>query len=251
MQKTLILTLLSVLFVSLISFVGIFTLSINAKKLKRFLIYIISFSAGALLGDTFIHLLPELIEKSSFTLRTSIYILSGILIFFSLEKIILWRHCHLDITEKNHVHSFAYINLIGDALHNFIDGIIIAATYLISIPAGIATTLAVALHEVPQEIGDFGVLVHGGFSKSKALLLNFTSALFAILGALLSFFLVKSIQNLELILIPIAAGGFIYIAGSDLIPEIHKDSDKISKSLLQLLAILAGIAVMFLLIFLE
>ncbi len=244
-------TFLSVLLVSLVSFVGIFTLSMNSKKLTKYLIYVIGFSAGALLGDTFIHLLPELIEKSSFTLQTSVYILSGILIFFSLEKIILWRHCHLHITEKNHVHSFAYINLIGDALHNFLDGIIIAASYLISLPAGVATTIAVALHEIPQEIGDFGVLVRGGFSKSKALLLNFTSALFAIFGAAIALALTKSIENLELVLIPIAAGGFIYIAGSDLIPEIHKDSDKISKSIFQLLAILAGITVMFLLTFLE
>ena len=245
-------TLTSVFLVSIISLVGILALSIKTKNLRKILIYLISFSAGALFGDAFIHLIPELIEKQqALTLSISLYILLGIILFFILEKFIHWQHCHSHMIDEKHVHPFAYTNLVGDAFHNFLDGIIIASSYLISIPTGIATTLAVLLHEIPQEVGDFGILLHAGFKKSKALLLNFLSALAAFLGAIITILLGSSIENLEMFLIPIAAGGFIYIAGSDLIPELHKDSDKLVKSLLQLLAFIMGIAIMALLLLLE
>lgn len=250
MANTLMLILASVILISIISFIGLFTISINQKKLKKILIYLISFSAGALLGDTFIHLLPEIIKKNNFNLSTSIYILSGIGIFFVLEKFIHWQHCHGNITQEDHVHPFAYMNLIGDALHNFIDGAIIAASYLISVPVGMATTIAVAAHEIPQEIGDFGVLLHGGFTKTKALFVNFLSALAAILGAIITLFAGNTIQNIEIFLIPIAAGGFIYIAGSDLIPELHKETN-IKKSIIQLISLILGVIVMLTLLLLE
>ncbi len=243
-------SLVSVFIVSLISFIGVFTLSLKTEKLRKVLIYLVSFSAGALFGDAFIHLLPEVVEKSGFGLDVSLSVLIGILIFFFLEKVVQWQHCHMPIS-KEHAHPFAYMNLVGDALHNFIDGLIIAASYIVSIPAGIATTIAVVLHEIPQEIGDFGVLIHGGFSKSKALALNFLSAIFAILGAIVALWLVGEVEHIELFLVPIAAGGFIYIAGSDLIPELQKHSDKISRSILQLLAFIIGILVMFALLLLE
>ena len=251
MEQVWLYSLVSVFIVSLISLIGVLTFSINTKKLKAFLIYLISFSAGTLLGDAFIHLLPKAIENFGLTLNISLSILAGIVIFFILEKFIHWQHCHGTITEHHHVHPFAYINLVGDALHNFLDGMILAASYLISVPAGVATTLAVIFHEIPQEIGDFGVLLHGGFSKSKALALNFVSALFAVLGTLLTLWLGSSIANLETLLVPIAIGGFVYIASSDLIPQLHKHSDTLSKSFLQLLTFLAGIAIMALLILLE
>jgi len=237
-------SIISVLIVSLISLIGVFTLSIKAKKLQTILIYLISFSAGALFGDAFLHLLPETLAKSASPISVSFYILLGITIFFILEKVIHWQHCHGHMLEENHIHPFAYMNLLGNGLHNFLDGIIIAASYFISIPAGIATTVAVLLHEIPQEIGDFGILLHGGFSKAKALLVNFASALLAILGAVITLLIGNSVENLELILVPIAIGGFLYIAGSDLIPQLHKDSDKISKSLLQLIAFIVGILIM-------
>lgn len=242
-------SILSVLIVSLISLVGIFTISIKAEKLKKFLIYTIAFSAGALFGDTFLHLLPELIEETEFTILFPSLILAGIVIFFIMEKFIHWQHCHLPIT-KEHVHPFAIMNLIGDALHNFIDGLIIGASYLISIPAGVATTIAVALHEIPQEIGDFGVLLHGGFSKSKALGLNFLTAITALLGAIIVLIAGNYIENVEIYLIPIAIGGFIYIAGSDLIPELHKEFT-IPKALLQLIVFIIGILIMATLLFFE
>lgn len=244
-------SIISVFIVSLISLIGIIVLSIKTAKLKSILIYLISFSAGTLLGDAFIHLLPEAVEENGLTIVISIYILTGIAIFFILEKVIHWQHCHESIMDSHHIHPFAYMNLVGDAIHNFLDGVIVAASYMISIPAGIATTIAVILHEIPQEIGDFGVLIHGGFTKSKALAVNFLSALSAILGTILTLWLGTTITNLQSILVPIAIGGFIYIASSDLIPQLHKHSDTISKSLLQLITFAAGIAVMTALLLLE
>lgn len=135
------------------------------------------------------------------------------------------------------------MNLIGDGVHNFIDGLIIGVSYIVSIPVGIATTIAVALHEIPQEIGDFGVLLHGGFSKAKALGLNFITALASVIGAVIALLANVYFKNIEIFLIPIAVGGFIYIAGSDLIPELHKEFT-LKKAILQLIAFTAGILVM-------
>jgi zinc and cadmium transporter len=241
-------SILSVIVISLVSLIGVFALSIKVERLKKILILLLAFSAGALLGDAFIHLIPEIVNEAGFGLNVALYVLSGILLFFVLEKVIHWQHCHMPIT-KGHVHTFAKMNLIGDSLHNFIDGLIIAASYMINIPTGIATTIAVIVHEIPQEIGDFGVLLHGGYTKGKALLLNFGTALIAILGAVVALWL-GSVEGIEVILTGIAAGGFIYIAGSDLIPELHKET-AISKSLLQLLAFVLGILVMVALILLE
>ncbi|MCX7956230.1 MAG: ZIP family metal transporter [Patescibacteria group bacterium] len=237
---------LSVFFVSLLSFAGILTLTIKKEKLKNFLIYFVSFSAGALLGDVFIHLLPELIKENGFTLIISFSILSGILFSFILEKIICWRHCHMPIT-KNHIHPFVFMNLWGDFFHNIIDGLTIASAYFLDIKTGIATTLAVIFHEIPQEIGDFGVLVHGGFKIKKALFLNFLTALSSIIGALIGIFLNQKINNLLLYLVPFAAGNFIYIAGSDLIPELHKEVE-LKKSIKQILAFIFGILIMYFLL---
>ena len=242
-------TIISVLAVSLISLIGVITLSIKTQKLKTFLIYMIAFSAGALFGDAFIHLLPELVEENGFTLTISGFTLSGIALFFATEKIIHWQHCHMP-QNKEHVHPFAIVNLIGDGVHNFIDGLIIGVSYLVSIPVGIATTIAVALHEIPQEIGDFGVLLHGGFSKTRALMINFMSALVAVLGAIIALAADNYIENIQLFLVPIAIGGFIYIAGSDLIPELHKEFT-LKSSFLQLISFIAGILVMIALLLLE
>ena len=241
-------SILSVFLISLISLIGVFSLSIKVEKLKKILIYLVSFSAGALFGDAFLHLVPEL-AVNGLEIKYSFFILFGIILFFSLEKVVFWRHCHMPIT-KDHVHSFAYMNLLGDVLHNFIDGLIIAGSYLVSIPAGIATTVAVVLHEIPQEIGDFGILIHGGFTRAKAILLNFLTALTAVLGVIFALILNNFVENVEGYLISLAIGGFLYIAGSDLIPELHNET-KISVSLLQILAFVLGICVMACLLFLE
>lgn len=241
-------TLVSVLVVSFISLVGAFTLAIKSDSLKKILMYFVAFSTGALLGDAFIHLMPEVVKSYGFSLKVSLSLLSGILIFFILEKVVHWRHCHVPDCEE-HVKSFAYMNIFGDALHNLIDGMIIAASYLVSLPVGIATTLAVIFHEIPQEIGEFGLLLHGGFSRRKALFVNFLSALTAIVGAIIALFLSGVVSGIQQFLVPIAAGGFIYIAGSDLIPEMHKEIS-LGKSIIQILALVLGVLVMIALLYL-
>ncbi len=242
-------SLLSVIGISLLSFIGILGIGIKNNTLKKIIIPLVSFAAGALLGDVFIHLLPEAAEESGFTITMSLNVLLGIVISFIMEKIIAWRHCHTPL-EKGHVHRFAYMNLIGDAIHNFIDGLIIGASYLVSIPVGIASTVAILLHEIPQEIGDFGVLIHGGFSKKKALAYNFLTALTAILGTILALILSSSAEQLTQFVMPFAAGTFIYIAGADLIPELHKD-DNLKSGVIQTIAFICGIVVMMALLALE
>jgi len=248
MTDTWLYSLGSVFLVSLVSLIGIFTISIKLENLKKILIYLVSFSAGALLGGAFIHLIPEITESMGFGMEVSMAILLGILFSFVLEKVVRWRHCHdPDCSEHR---SLAYMNLVGDAVHNFMDGIIIAAAYLVSIPVGIATTIAVLFHEIPQEIGDFGVLLYAGFSKKKVLLFNFLSALTAVLGALMMLLLSTVVEGAVSFLVPFAAGMFIYIAGSDLIPELHKEREP-KKSVFQFIAFVLGILVMASLMFLE
>jgi len=242
-------TLLSVIIVSILSFIGVLALAFKEKFLKKILLYLVSFAAGALFGDAFIHLIPEAVEKIGLGLMFSLSILAGILVFFILEKFIHWRHCHVP-TSKNHPHPLGYMNLIGDGFHNFIDGMIIAASYIISVPLGIATTLAVVLHEIPQEMGDFGILIYAGFTKTKALFFNFLSALFAVLGAVVVLILGVKFQNFSAFLLPFTAGGFIYIAGTDLIPELKKDC-KPTKNLGIFVALILGIGMMLLLTLLE
>jgi len=245
MNITLFWILLSTFLVSLIAFIGIFALAIKEKLLKRIIFLLIALSAGALMGDAFLHLIPEAVGLPNKYIF--LYILTGFIIFFLIEKILHWRHCH---DGKCPVHTFAYINLIGESVHNFIDGLIIAASFVINTPLGIATTIAIALHEIPQEIGDFGVLVHGGFNKTKALFLNFFVALTAIFGGLIGFYLSKSTQPFIEFLIPFTAGGFIYIAASDLIPELKKEIDN-KKSLLSFVIFILGIFLMYLLTFIH
>ena len=237
----------SVIIVSLVSFVGVISLSLNPQRLRQIVLYTVSLSAGALIGDSFIHLLPEAAKENGFTKAISLYVIIGILVSFVIEKVIHWHHCHIH-TAEDHPHPFVYMNLFGDCVHNVIDGLIIGASYFVSIPVGIATTLAVILHEIPQEIGDFGVLIHGGFNRKKALWLNFLTALTAILGVLVVLIIGPQASGMTNFLIPFAAGGFIYIASTDLIPELHKETST-GKSLLQLLWLVVGIAAMYVLIY--
>lgn len=235
-------TLISVLIVSLISLIGIFVFSWKSKKFHEILIFLVSFAAGTLLGDAFLHLIPEAMEKEG--VYVSFLVLVGFMIFFILEKFLHWRHCHDEHCEK-HEKVLPYVIFFGDAIHNFIDGVIIAVSYLVSIPIGIATTLAVIMHEIPQEIGDFGVLLYAGFTKKKALIYNFISAISAVVGAIVTLLISLNIESIANALVPVAAGGFIYIASADMIPELHKNNgDKISHSILQLIFMGFGIAMM-------
>jgi len=239
-MNTLLLIVLATFIVSLISFVGVLTLTLRKNLLDEMLMLFVALSAGALIGGAFLHLLPESLDSNT-GLAMFFYVLIGFTLFFLVEKILHWRHCH---QANCKIHTFAYIMLAGDFVHNFIDGLIIAASFIVAIPLGITTTLAVALHEIPQEIGDFGVLVYGGFKKSRALLLNFLVALSAILGGIIGFYLSSYISNSTSFLLPFAAGGFIYIAASDLIPEIRKE-ERLGKSIIIFLVFLLGIAIMY------
>ena len=245
-------TLWSVIAISLISIIGILTISMNKKLLNKVLILLVSLSAGVLIGDAFLHLIPEA-TVDGMSINISIMILLGITLFFILEKFIHWRHCHVH-PSKSHPKSYAIMNLVGDAFHNLLDGIIIAGSYMVDIKLGMATTLAVILHEIPQEVGDFGVLLHAGFKKGKAILFNFLTALTAILGAVITLIVGSNISTLPEYLIPLTAGGFIYIAASDLIPQIHhhhKKDIKLGQSLLELGIFILGILMMYGILFLE
>jgi len=233
----LIVVLASVTVVSLIAFVGILFIGLKEAFLKRIVMALVGFASGSLIGGAFIHLLPESLEETGQVAFH--YVIIGIVFFFVIEKFLYWRHCH---EGECPVHIFAYLNLIGDGIHNFIDGMVIAASYILSYDLGVATTLAVIFHEIPQEIGDFGVLIYGGFTKRRALAYNFVSALTAVAGAFITYHLAY-IQGIEHFLIPFAAGGFIYIAATDLMPELHKKY-QVKESVIQLVAILIGIGLM-------
>lgn len=243
-------SLLSVSGVSLLSLLGAATLFFNKPFLKRILIFLVSISAGAMFGDVFIHLLPEISKKSDFDLPISLAFILGILISFIIERLILWNNCHdHECTEKDK-RAFTYMILYGDSVHNFIDGVVIASSYLISPAVGIASTLAVILHEIPHEIGDFAVLLHGGFSHRKALIANFVSALTALLGALFAFMLTQYVKQFEVYLLAFAASNFIYIAGTDLIPELHKELDR-KRAIIQIVFFVLGVMLMLPLLLLE
>jgi len=226
----------STILVSLISLIGIVTLIIKDEALKKILFFLVGFSAGALIGGAFLHLLPEALEHTNSTM-IFLYVIIGFTSFFLLEKIFYWRHCH---EGKCPIHMFTYLNLVGDGAHNFIDGLIIAASFIVGIPLGLITTMAVVIHEVPQELGDFGVLVYGGFTKFKALFWNFISAITAVFGALFGYFFITHVENIASSLLSFTAGGFLYIAASDLIPELHKQPE-FKKSILSFIFFLTGI----------
>jgi len=249
MITTYVYAFISVIIVSLVSLIGVFSLSIKEEIIKKYVRIFIALAVGALLGDAFIHLIPEAFEKISNTNIVSILIIIGIIIFFIIEKFLHWHH-HGEDKEQTHIHPVGKLILFTDGFHNLIDGIIIGASFLISIPIGIATTIAVVLHEIPQEIGDFAVLLHAGYTKKRAILFNFLSALMAILGLVLALIFSNITETFILWILPIAAGGFIYIAVADLIPELQK-TKKVKYSMFQFLTILIGILAMVSLTLLE
>lgn len=230
--------ILSSFAVSLVSIVGIFALFLKEKLLNKILLILVGLSAGAMMGGAFLHLLPEAAENTPGILPY-LYLILGFVVFFILEKILHWRHCHKG---KCPIHTFGYLNIVGDGIHNFIDGLILAASFFVDIHLGIITFFAVALHEIPQEMGDFGVLIYAGFKKLKALFLNYISASTIILGALLGYFLGNTPEFVK-ILIPFAAGGFLYISSTDLLPELKKE-DRWQKFIPSFIVFLAGIGLM-------
>ncbi len=251
--------LISVIIVSMVSFVGVLTLALSTERLQKILFILVSFAAGAMLGAAFFDLMPEAIEHGheagdhnvAFVLML---VVAGFVVFFIVETFLFWYHCHNLQCERHtlikgkhsHLHRhvrmpFTYLNLIGDGVHNFLDGVIIAASYLVGVPLGIVTTIAVICHEIPQEMGDFGVLVYGGFTRLKALGYNFLSAITAIIGALAAYYSATTITHFVEWLVPMSAGGFIYIATVDLLPELHQ-ATRFKKAVLQLVFFILGLA---------
>ena len=258
MTSTIILAFMSVIAVSLVSLAGLFTLSMDEPRVRKLATFFVSFAVGALLGDAFIHLIPETFPSplpNSASLGPSLLILGGMMAFFIVEKLL--RHSHGILHEHYHGHpelkrpELAAINILGDAVHNFIDGLMIGASYLVSATVGLSTTIAVLLHEIPQELADFGILIHSGLSVRKAVLLNLASASVAIVGTSLSL-LAGSVaqETITTSLIPITAGGFVYLAAADLIPELQHERG-LRALVLQTVLITLGIAIMGLLRFME
>lgn len=252
--------LVSVAFVSGLSLAGLTTLALNERWAKRLTLVLVSFAVGALFGDAFIHLLPESYEHFTSPLRVAGLVLAGMFAFFALEKVLRWRHCHdseceLHMGERataatGALHPATKLLLLADGVHNFLDGAVIAAAWAMDPKVGLATTVAVVLHEIPQEFGDFAVLVYGGLSPRRAVGYNFLSALTAFVGAVAVLLAGDWQAGVTPVLIPLTAGGFIYIAGADLVPELQHEAG-LSKAAAQVVAAAAGATLMFALAFLE
>ena len=255
-------TIASVFIVSFISLAGLFTLSLNQNILRKIIFVLESLATGALLGDAFIHLIPEAFGENESATLVSILVIVGLLVFFVLEKFLHWHHSHgeeercenerteiSDGDKNKKIHPLGRLILVSDGLHNFIDGTIIGVSYLASIEIGVATTIAVILHEIPQEFGDFAILIQAGFTRKKALFFNFLSALFAILGAIIALIIQSRMESFSLFIISFTIGGFIYIATADLIPELHRKIATAREIFYQLLFFSFGLAIMALLLF--
>ncbi len=219
---------------ALIGFAGVFSLWFSKKQIDRFVHVLVALAAGTLLGGAFFHLLPESLETLEIGITLNLVLL-GFVAFILLESFFHWHTC-----KECEIHPFSYMMVAGDSIHNFLGGIILAASFLVSIPLGIATTVAIVAHELPQQLGIFGVLLKGGFERNKAILYSFAAQSTVILGALVGYFLSGMTEGIVPLLVPFAAGNFIYIAASDLIPEMHKaeGSEKVVSILLFGLGIL-------------
>lgn len=238
-----------VFIISLLGITGGILLIYRERWAKLISRYLITFAIGTLFGVAFLDLLPEAIVQLQAVESVLVYSLVGILIFYLLEKTLLWYHHHSveHVWHGKHpaeekAHPVGYLITFGDALHNFIDGLVIAAGFLVDIRLGITTSLAVLLHELPQEIGEFAVLLHAKFSRAKIILYSLVAQMTAVIGVLVGFFYLPLFENLGAILLAIAAGGFIYIAATDLLPETHRERS-LPKSLMQVILLILGVLV--------
>jgi zinc and cadmium transporter len=235
----------SVALVSLISLIGVFFLSFKPERLKKIQLLLVALATGGLLGGAFVHLIPETFASFEKPVNASLMLVIGFLIFFILERFLHWQHNHTTGLSSGGIKPFGPVNLFADALHNLLDGILIGAAYLYNPEIGIATTFTVLLHEIPQEIGDFGILIRAGYTIRKALLFNFASACTSFIGAFLILLFKGYADVVSKGMLPIAAGGFIYLAAADLIPELHTEK-VVRSSIYQLIALLIGVGLLFL-----
>lgn len=222
-MNSLYLSIIGAVIVGLVSFTGAVSLLLRENFLHKIIIYLVAFSAGALMGGAFFHLLPEALDQGQNSIYVFPWLLLGFCLFYIMERLLRWHHCHSGECES-HEH-LGWLNIIGGGIHNIIDGMIIYAAFSVDINLGWSILLSIILHEIPQELGDFGVLIYSGFSKAKALFYNFASAIVAVIGVFIAYFISGFAPNFHYLLLPFAAGGFIYIAASDLIPELHKDNN--------------------------
>ncbi len=239
-MHTLLYIIIATVIDGLAALVGALTLSLKKDAFDKVMMVLVAFSAGALIAGAFFHIMPESLEKGVEPVHLFIIVIFGFVVFFIFEKFLFWHHCH---NEECSVHPYTYLILFGDGIHNFIDGLIIAASFLIDIGFGIITTFVIISHELPQELGDFAVLVHGGMKVKKALTYNFLSQLTAVLGGIVGFFIGRSIETFVPFILPFAAGGFIYIGASDLIPQLH-DEKSMKKSIFSFVLFVVGVLLM-------
>ncbi len=210
---------------------------------------LVSYAIGALLGAVFLDILPEAIDLSGNTAAVSGAVLIGILLFFTLEKVLIWRHCHHDHCEAHEPHEHSAHDhgrsgtmlIIGDTFHNFVDGIIIAAAFMVDIQLGIVTALAIIAHEIPQEVGDFVILLHSGYSKLRAFQANMISSVATLVGGVLAYFALQGLQSWTPYILAISASSMIYVAVADLIPGLHKRT-QLRDTVQQVVLIVSGVA---------
>jgi zinc and cadmium transporter len=224
---------------SAIALVGSATLLLRDETLQKIILPLVALAAGSLLGGAFFHMIPAALTTEADPSRVFVWVLVGFTLFFALEQFLHWHHCHRAATECKE--PLTYLILIGDGLHNFLGGLGVAGVFLIDVQLGLAAWLAAAAHEVPQELGDFGVLVHGGWKKTSALLLNLASGLTFLLGGLVAYAVSARID--VGFLVPFAAGNFLYIGASDLVPEVNKHRG-VGPNILQFGCFVAGIALL-------
>jgi zinc and cadmium transporter len=224
MESAVVYAFISVIAVSLISVIAAIPFFIAKKISKRVQLFLLSLSVGALLGVVFLDFVPEMLEHG-YNQTSAVVLISGVLVFFIIERLIHNHHSpKYESSESGHGHAYhiAPINIMGDAIHNFLDGIVIGSTFLVSTALGVSASISILIHEIPQELADFGIILYAGYSKKKALLLNFLSALAAVVGVVAALVLTEQIESFSSFVIPFAAGNFIYIAAANLLPQLHR-----------------------------
>lgn len=237
---TLLYIIIATLLDGIVAFAGAVTLALKKDTMKKVVGALVAFAAGALIAGAFFHIMPEALNEGIDPMQMFMLVMLGFVLFFLFEKFLFWHHCHKD---ECTVHPYTYLILFGDGIHNFIDGLIIAAAFLVDVGFGIVTTVMIIAHEFPQELGDFAVLVHGGMKRRKALFYNFLSQLTAVVGGIVGFFIGSAISAFVPFMLSVAAGGFIYIGASDLIPQLHEEKN-LKKSLASFAFFIIGILFM-------
>jgi len=236
--------IISVLIVSIIAIIFAIPFFFKKKVSRKTLLFLLSMSVGVLLASVFMNFLPEIVEHH-YSINVAIYILLGFLVMFVLEKFVHHHHskkCEDGECGHGHAYNLAPINLVGDGVHNFLDGLVIAGAYAVDVTVGITATISIIFHEIPQEIADFGVLLYAGWSKKKALIFNALSALTAIIGTVIGLLLIGKLHGFTDFILPFAAGNFIYIAATNLTPQLHRHC-KLKDSIVHISAIILGIVI--------